>query len=41
MPVLRRDLIRQGARSMVRVGDKTVDWSDDFRLILTTRNSQL
>ena len=38
-PILRRDLARQGPRWTVQVGDKTVDYNDDFSLYLITRAS--
>lgn len=38
-PVLRRDLMRQGPRWVVQVGDKTVDYNENFRVFLVTRNS--
>ena len=41
IPLLRRDLIKQGARNVVHIGDKLVDFSDQFRLYLVTRNSNI
>jgi len=38
-PLLRRDLIRQGPRQVVQIGDKTCDFNEGFRLYLCTRNS--
>jgi len=38
-PILRRDLARQGPRWTVQVGDKTVDYNNDFSLYLITRAS--
>ena len=40
-PILRKDLVAQGPRFCVLVGDKLVDYNDDFRLILSTRNGSL
>ena len=40
VPLLRRDLVRQGPRSVVSIGDKAVDYNDNFRLYLITRNQQ-
>ena len=37
-PLLRRDLARQGPRLVVQVGEKSVDFSENFRLYLVTRN---
>ena len=38
VPLLRRDLTRQGPRWGVQVGDKAIDYADPFRLFLATRN---
>eukprot|EP01116_Phalansterium_solitarium_P024805 TRINITY_DN91_c0_g1_i4.p1 TRINITY_DN91_c0_g1~~TRINITY_DN91_c0_g1_i4.p1 ORF type:complete len:4085 (+),score=2013.94 TRINITY_DN91_c0_g1_i4:171-12425(+) len=38
IPLLRKDLVRHGPRWMVQVGDKGVDYHEDFRLFLVTRN---
>ena len=38
VPLLRKDLIRQGARNVVHIGDKLIDFSDQFDLYLVTRN---
>ena len=38
VPLLRRDLARQGPRFVVQVGDKAIDYNESFRLFLTTRN---
>ena len=37
-PLLRRDLVRQGPRFAVQVGDKVVDFNEAFRLFLVTRH---
>ena len=37
-PLLRKDLVRQGPRSVVAIGEKAVDYNDSFRLFLITRN---
>lgn len=39
MPILRRDVVTQGPRSVINVGDKIVDYSENFRLYLVTRSS--
>ena len=36
-PVLSKAIIKQGNREVVRLGDKELDWSHDFRLYLTTK----
>jgi dynein heavy chain 2 len=38
VPVLRKDLINQGPRQIVRIGDKTIDYNPAFELYLTTRD---
>jgi dynein heavy chain 2 len=40
-PVLRRELIAQGPRFCVLVGEKLVDYNEDFKLFLSTRNSAI
>ena len=40
VPVLRRDLVRQGPRWVVHVGDKLLDYNENFRLFLVTRNAE-
>lgn len=37
-PLVRRDLMRQGPRFVVALGDKVVDYNENFRLLLATRN---
>lgn len=37
-PLCRRDLRHQGPRYVVSVGDKTVDYNENFQLFLITRN---
>lgn len=37
-PLLRRDLISQGPRFVVQLGDKAIDYNESFKLFLTTRN---
>ncbi|XP_075448514.1 cytoplasmic dynein 2 heavy chain 1 isoform X2 [Ascaphus truei] len=37
-PLLRKDLVAQGPRYVVQIGDKTIDYNEDFHLFLTTRN---
>ncbi|KAJ3070332.1 Cytoplasmic dynein 2 heavy chain 1 [Podochytrium sp. JEL0797] len=39
-PILRKDLVKQGPRYMVQLGDKTVDYSENFRLYLVTPRAQ-
>jgi dynein heavy chain 2, cytosolic len=40
MPILRRDLVPQGPRFCIYVGDKLVDFNEDFQLFISTRNSE-
>ncbi|XP_071951365.1 cytoplasmic dynein 2 heavy chain 1-like isoform X2 [Antedon mediterranea] len=37
-PLLRGDLISQGPRYVVQIGEKMIDYNEDFRLFLTTRH---
>ncbi|XP_071126281.1 cytoplasmic dynein 2 heavy chain 1-like isoform X2 [Mytilus edulis] len=39
-PLLRGDLHAQGPRFVVQIGEKTIDYNEEFRLFLTTRNPQ-
>ncbi len=39
VPILRRDLARQGPRWVVQLGDKFVDYNEAFQCFLCTRNS--
>lgn len=41
VPILRKDLVKQGPRAVVMIGDKTVDYSPEFRLFVCTRNSSI
>ncbi|RLN86865.1 hypothetical protein BBJ28_00018703, partial [Nothophytophthora sp. Chile5] len=37
-PLVRKDLIHQGPRFVVALGDKVIDYNENFRLYLVTRN---
>lgn len=37
-PLVRRDLRRQGPRWVVQIGEKSVDYHENFRLLMVTRN---
>ncbi|KAK6172722.1 hypothetical protein SNE40_016326 [Patella caerulea] len=37
-PLLRGDLTAQGPRYVVQIGEKIIDYNEEFRLFLTTRN---
>ena len=37
-PLLRKDLISQGPRFVIQLGDKMIDYNESFKLYLTTRN---
>lgn len=37
-PLLRGDLTAMGPRYVCQIGDKTIDYNEEFRLFLTTRN---
>ncbi len=41
MPILRRDLVPQGPRFCIYVGEKLVDFNEDFQLFLSTRNPEI
>lgn len=38
-PIMRRELQSQGPRYVVQIGDKVVDYNNEFRLYITTRNT--
>lgn len=38
VPILRKELIQQGPRQVVQIGEKSVDYNPAFRLYLTTRD---
>lgn len=38
-PIMRKELQSQGPRHVVQIGDKTVDYNSDFKLYITTRNT--
>lgn len=38
-PILRRDLLKQGPRYVIQFGDKVVDYNENFKCYLITRNS--
>eukprot|EP00744_Colponema_vietnamica_P004717 GILI01006991.1.p1 GENE.GILI01006991.1~~GILI01006991.1.p1 ORF type:complete len:1793 (-),score=552.22 GILI01006991.1:127-4830(-) len=40
-PVLRRDLLSQGPKSVVQLGNKLIDWQDSFKIILFSRSAAL
>lgn len=39
--ILRKDLKKQGPRLVVSIGEKVVDWSDQFQLIFMSRNHSI
>ena len=39
-PLLRKDLSRQGPRWVVQIGDKSIDYNENFKLYLVTRQAQ-
>ncbi|KAJ3022561.1 Cytoplasmic dynein 2 heavy chain 1 [Thoreauomyces humboldtii] len=39
-PIIRKDLQKQGPRAVMQLGEKTVDYNDDFRLYLVTSRSE-
>ncbi|XP_054724974.1 LOW QUALITY PROTEIN: cytoplasmic dynein 2 heavy chain 1-like [Uloborus diversus] len=40
-PLLRRDLVNQGPRYVVQIGEKTVDYNMHFKLFLVTKYSEI
>ena len=38
VPILRKDLMQQGPRQVVQIGEKSVDYNPAFRLFMTTRD---
>lgn len=40
-PVLRKDLISAGAKRVVQVGSKAVDWQDTFHIMLFSRSTDM
>ena len=40
-PILRKDLQRQGPRFVVAIGEKTIDFSEQFQLFMVTRNPSM
>ena len=39
IPLIRKDLKREGPRFVVSIGDKEIDYNENFRLFLVTRNA--
>ena len=37
-PLLRKDFLRQGPRCVVQIGEKMVDYNENFRIFMLTRN---
>ncbi|XP_035398354.1 cytoplasmic dynein 2 heavy chain 1 [Cygnus atratus] len=37
-PLLRKDLVVQGPRYVIQIGEKIIDYNEEFRLFLSTRN---
>eukprot|EP01063_Lacrimia_lanifica_P011176 TRINITY_DN1797_c1_g1_i1.p1 TRINITY_DN1797_c1_g1~~TRINITY_DN1797_c1_g1_i1.p1 ORF type:complete len:4267 (+),score=1793.68 TRINITY_DN1797_c1_g1_i1:109-12909(+) len=40
-PIMRKDLISQGPKKVVPIGEKLVDWQDTFKLYLVTRQADI
>lgn len=36
-PVLQRNIFKQGGQKMIRLGDATIPYNDDFKFIITTK----
>lgn len=41
VPIVRKDTFQQGSRIVIRVGDKVIDYSESFKLYLSTRNTNM
>jgi len=41
LPLLRKDLSLQGARKVVQIGEKVIDFNENFKLYMVTRNPQI
>lgn len=41
IPLLRKDIIYQGPRQIIYVGEKPVDYNKSFKLFLVTRNTEI
>ncbi|KAJ3309792.1 Cytoplasmic dynein 2 heavy chain 1 [Boothiomyces sp. JEL0838] len=39
VPLIRKNLLKQGPRFMVEIGEKSIDYNEEFKLILVTRRS--
>jgi dynein heavy chain len=36
-PILEKNVVKEGGAQMIKLGDKMVDWDDNFRLFFTTK----
>lgn len=36
-PVLEKNVVKEGAQMMIKLGDKMVEWDENFRLFFTTK----
>lgn len=41
VPILKYDIEQDGSRSMIRIGDKLIEYNKDFHLYLSTRNTSI
>lgn len=41
IPILRKDIICQGPRQIIYVGEKPVDYNKAFKMFLVTRNTEI
>lgn len=41
LPILRKEFVNQGERKLIKLNGKLIDYNDNFRLILSTRNEHL
>jgi dynein heavy chain len=36
-PVLEKNIVRDGLANVIKLGDKSIEWDDNFRLFFTTK----
>lgn len=41
LPILRKEFVHQGERKLIKLNGKLIDYNDNFRLVLSTRNEHL
>jgi len=41
IPLLKKELVHQGPRWVIMIGEKAVDYNENFKMYLSTRNSSI